>query len=258
MLTVWTVLLADIPASGEHRSVGFSIYIYALVLQFGSLSTIAAYRLWAAGRDQPSVARNRMRLLSLAALALTAALFFAALIPSDEYGLQIAVNALAIASALIFLLGLAPPEVVRAVWRRPEQERTRHAIGGLMATMDPEEVVESVLPAMRSLVGAKAVYCSRLRKCPRECRRRAARPGGGPHVLRLEMPGARWSSSPVPMRLSSVPTRSSSSVRSALTGLALDRSRLFVQEREQRIALERADEMKTNFIALAAHEPARP
>ena len=78
-----------------------------------------------------------MRLLSLAALALTAALFFAALIPADEYGLQIAVNALAIASALIFLLGLAPPEVVRAVWRRPEQERTRHAIGGLMATTDP-------------------------------------------------------------------------------------------------------------------------
>ena len=105
-LTVWTVLLADIPAAGEHRSVGFSIYIYALVLQFGILSTIAAYRLWAAGRDQPSVARNRMRLLCLAALALTAALFFAALIPADEYGLQIAVNGLAIASALIFLLGL--------------------------------------------------------------------------------------------------------------------------------------------------------
>jgi len=61
VLAVWTVLLADLPAAGEHRSVGFSIYIYALVLQFGSLSTIAAYRLWAAGRDQPSVARNRMR-----------------------------------------------------------------------------------------------------------------------------------------------------------------------------------------------------
>jgi len=44
----------------------------------------------------------------------------------------------------------------------------------------------------------------------------------------------------------------------ALTGLALDRSRLFVQEREQRIALERADEMKSNFIALAAHELRTP
>jgi signal transduction histidine kinase len=44
----------------------------------------------------------------------------------------------------------------------------------------------------------------------------------------------------------------------ALTDLALDRVRLFVQEREARIALERADELKTNFVALAAHELRTP
>ena len=42
------------------------------------------------------------------------------------------------------------------------------------------------------------------------------------------------------------------------SGLALDRVRLFQAEHEARIALERADEVKTNFIALAAHELRTP
>jgi signal transduction histidine kinase len=43
-----------------------------------------------------------------------------------------------------------------------------------------------------------------------------------------------------------------------LTGLALDRSRLFAQEREARLALQRADELKSEFVALAAHELRNP
>jgi signal transduction histidine kinase len=44
----------------------------------------------------------------------------------------------------------------------------------------------------------------------------------------------------------------------ALTGLALDRVRLYQAEHAARVALERADEVKTNFIALAAHELRTP
>jgi K+-sensing histidine kinase KdpD len=44
----------------------------------------------------------------------------------------------------------------------------------------------------------------------------------------------------------------------SLTGLALDRARLFSHEREAREALERANELKTQFVALAAHELRSP
>jgi two-component system sensor histidine kinase KdpD len=44
----------------------------------------------------------------------------------------------------------------------------------------------------------------------------------------------------------------------ALTSTALDRVRLFEQEHETRLALERANELMTNFVALAAHELRTP
>jgi signal transduction histidine kinase len=44
----------------------------------------------------------------------------------------------------------------------------------------------------------------------------------------------------------------------ALLGIALDRVRLFEQEHDSRVALQRANELMTNFVALAAHELRTP
>src|SRR5581483_2838590 len=44
----------------------------------------------------------------------------------------------------------------------------------------------------------------------------------------------------------------------ALTATAVDRVRLFEQEHETRLALERSNEVMTNFVSLAAHELRTP
>ena len=259
-LIAWTIALADIPQAGEARPPGFVAYLCALIGQFAILCVFSAYRLWRAGRNQSSVARNRVRMLSLAAVWLTATLCFAVVTPADEHGLQIAVSALGIASALIFLLGFVPPEIVRIMWRRPEQERAREAIGGLMKASTPEEVARSVMPSMTRLVGAEAVFLLDAEgELIGSYGAEPPVPEEAPDVVRVEVPGGTL----VVVTAPYTPFFGSDEIEllrslGALTFLALDRSRLFVREREHRMALERADEMKSNFIALAAHELRTP
>jgi two-component system sensor histidine kinase MtrB len=81
----------------------------------------------------------------------------------------------------------------------------------------------------------------------------------GTEVVRVDQPGASllvWTSPYAPFfgeeELAALQTIA------ALTGIALDRVRLFEQEHQTRVALERANELMANFVALAAHELRTP
>jgi signal transduction histidine kinase len=263
-LAVWTFLLPDFPQDGEPRSLGFDLYLAALVLLWGTLSLFVAAKLWRAGHDQPSVARRRMRLLSFAATAMTLTILLAVANAEDDPILGLLSSALAIVSALAFLLGLAPPAIVRLQWRRPEVEKVREATSGLIAATTPEQVTTDVLPAMAEVVGAKAVFL--VDEQGEVVGSHGAPPAALPSVLEdepgvlsLETPGGRLvvQAGPYAPFFGDEEVELLRSV-GALTGLALDRSRLFVAEREARLALERADELKSAFVALAAHELRTP
>ena len=259
-LVLWTALLPKIPQDDEPRSRGFVVYLVAFLFHWTVLSIIAAVRLWRAGEGQPTIAQRRMRFLAAASTLLTAALLLAGIGASEDSALSLAISLLAAVSGIGFILGVAPPSLLRTLWRRSEVARVQDAVAGLMRAETPEQVTSGVLPPMLGLVGARSV----------ELRDESGQVVGSYQapkshrdaeieVLELKLPAGS---------LSVCTTRHApffgeeevATLRTlgSLTELALDRARLFDQEQAARQALEEADELKMNFVALAAHELRTP
>jgi signal transduction histidine kinase len=258
-LSIWTFVLPSIPAAGDPRPSGFLVYIVAFLVHWTLLSVVVATRLWRAGRGQPSVARTRMRLLSFASAALTVAIIGSSLATSSSSPGAVVVQAIALLSAVAFLLGLEPPQIVRASWRAPEQQRLQEAIRGLMTLATTRaEVAQRVLGPVAALVGARAAC---IFDADGNVLAQHAVPEQTEDVVpvRVEEPGVVlhvWTSPYAPF-FGEDELRALHTV-AALTGIALDRVRLFEQEHQSRLALERANELMTNFVALAAHELRTP
>jgi len=263
-LLVWTFVLPAVPAEGEPRSTGFLVYLVAFLFHWIALSVVVAVRLWRGARAAPSVARRRLQVLAAAATAITAALVLAAVAPDQDSGIALAGTLLATLSALGFLVGLAPPPALRLAWRRPENQRLEAAIASLMGAASEEQVAEQVAEPMARIVGARGVAlldpAGRVIGAHGASEELLERSGEDAETI-VELPTAFgrlvvWTSPYAPyfggeeLRLLQT--------LGALTGLALDRARLYAQEREARLALERADDLKSNFISLAAHELRTP
>jgi len=258
-LSIWTFALPTFPAADEPRPPGFYLYIVAFLVHWAVLSIVVTVRLSRAGRGQPSVSRKRMRMLAFGAAALTVALIGAAFATDKDSGVALAVQILSLAAACAFLLGLEPPQMVRSSWRQPETQRLQEAIRGLMTLATTRaEVAQRVLGPVAGLVGASeaAIYDGEGRLLARQA---------GPVVntnaepVQVEEPGVLlkvWTSPYAPF-FGEDELRNLQTV-AALTGIALDRVRLFEQEHQSRVALERANELMTNFVALAAHELRTP
>ena len=255
-LVVWTFALPHLPAQGERWPVEFAVFVVLFFVHWVVLSAASARQLWLAGRNQPSVARRRMRLLAVAVLLLTIALLLTTSADRDSVRAFVT-EVIAIVSAGLFGLGMAPPQLLRMVWRRPEQERLQQTIQSLMTlATSQEELADRVLRPAAEIVGARAIRI--LNEDGRTVGRYgAADPAEEP--LELTFTGGSlcvWRTPYAPFfgaeELALLRTLG------ALVGLALDRVRLFEQEHEAVLELERANQVKTNFIALAAHELRTP
>ena len=273
ILILWTFALPRIPQPGEPRP-GFLIaFIVVFMIHWSVLSIVSARRLWLAGTAQPTVARRRMHLLAIASAGLIVALLFLVFTSDQDSELSLASGALGFLSVVAFLLGFAPPPLVRLWWRAPETARLQEAIASLVAFAESqEEVASRVLQPAAAIVGARAIAIRNAEgkivaawNVPDDAweslepGRNAPQLWRDAEIVDLEVPGGSlvvWTSPYAPFfgdeELGLLRTLG------ALTGLALDHVNLFQAERKARLALERANEVKSNFVALAAHELRTP
>ena len=269
ILVTWTFALPAIPQPGESRSGIFQAFVIVFFIHWATLSIVSATSLWRAGRGQPTVARRRMRLLAAASGLLTLAILFAALTTREYGGFSLGAQIAATVAVAAFFVGFAPPLVLRLLWRRPEQERVQQAMASLLTFAESqEEVASRVLEPGAAIVGARAMAIRNAEgavvgawNVPSDVDT-AAIPvmWPGARVVTVELQGGGslvvWTSPFAPVfgdeELRLLQTFG------ALIGLALDRVRLYQAEHQARLALERADEVKMNFVALAAHELRTP
>jgi len=254
-LTVFTFALPNIPATGESWSPGFFVYVVAFFVHWTMLSISVTVRLLFAGRGQPSVSAKRMHMLAFAAATLTIALLGTTFANDQSSPGALVVQLIALASILGFYLGIDPPRIVRAYWRMPEQTRLQEAWQGLVTlAVDRPEVAARIAAPAAELVGARGLVVI---------------DGAGNELASwgtvdtnrvvIEEHGVTFvaSTSPYAPFFGQDELRTLHTI-AGLTATALDRVRLFEQEHETRLALERANELMTNFVALAAHELRTP
>ncbi|MDQ3953527.1 MAG: PAS domain-containing sensor histidine kinase [Actinomycetota bacterium] len=154
---VATFLLDHFPEPDEPRTEAFQAYVYLLLVQWVVLLGAVTYRLWRAGRGQPTVARRRMRTMSIgsAGLAITLVIAGTASASEEVTGVQIATSLLALATGPFFLLGFAPPAFVRNAWRQQGSGRLQEAEFALMEALSPSDITDILLPQVTELTAGR-------------------------------------------------------------------------------------------------------
>jgi signal transduction histidine kinase len=163
VVVVWTFALPRIPPPGSPKPQGYGVFVIAVLVQWTVLSLAVATRLWWAGRGLATVARRRMRMLSVGSALMAAIVLVGGLAGSSQHpAVDLAFQPVTLAAALFFLLGFAPPALLRTAWRRREEATLRQAELELMAATTAEEVAEPLLaPIARMLGGSGALLADR-------------------------------------------------------------------------------------------------
>lgn len=262
LVVLSTLFLPELPAGNEGMTTLQSAWFVVVLVVWGGLNVAAGGLLIRASIGEPGVVRSRLRVLAIAAITLGLYIPASAVVLGDDASPAAEATSEAVSGglALLFLVGFAPPALLRAAWRERDERRLYEAAVGLMGAQRPDDVAAVVVPGARTLMGAPSVTMrsgsgrvmahagadpEHLRSV-REVRNRAI--GGAD----LEIVVAR-----------TMPIFGSDEAqhldRLALLGeLALDRVRLLQAERRARDDVERLNDELESFVYTTSHDLKNP
>ena len=268
-MVAWSLAI-DLPPEGTEWDARILAFVIAFLVHWTALSAATAWFFLREARATTGVARRRMNLFASATIALTTALLLAAF-AGDGAGdgpslLTIVIQLAAAASAALFFVALAPPRFLRMSWRTHELESMQGGLRWIIEGETVDDVRDRALRAATRLTGASAaIFVDPEDDTPLACHgvddgeaRRvvaAARAGAARGLVSLDRfvlvtgAAAPFFGDTERQLLDTI---------AAFTDLALDRARTLEREREANERLRQVDQLKTEFVAMVAHDLRSP
>ena len=155
VLVAMTLASPRFPQAGEKRTTWFSVYVVVLLVGWVAQTVITAHGLWAAGRGQPAVVRNRMRLLAGGAVIVAADLVGSGSSSNPSETAQVVTTLVGAVGIFLLFRAFVLPQWLRTVWRTADLGQLAVAERQLMGAVDEEAVAAAIVPAVGQLFGAR-------------------------------------------------------------------------------------------------------
>ena len=268
VIVIGAALTIPIPPDRADWSFAAELFVWTFLAHWLVLSAVSATYFFLEANQSQGVAARRMRLFAWATIVLAGALLLAGSITAKQGSAIDAVIQLSGATAaVLFWFALVPPRPLRIIWRAREAEDYNLAVRSLLSGEAPTAVRQRLLQAAVRMTGARGAALFDADGTPldtlnldREQAIELARaaeesPDGGTGAMRAgRLLVAVGDATP----FFGVDERRLLDTLGAFGQIAEEQAGVLERERIANQRLREVDQLKTEFVAMVAHDLRSP